>query len=159
MIYLGFRPTEFLTLDISRYDPAKNCFVGGGKTAAGTNRVVTISPKIREYVSSIIGKRTEGNVFCNSAGEAWDLRDFTEKAFYPVLEAAGIDNPMVEIGGGVMRHKYTPHTCRHTFATLLKNVKASDKDKLALIGHTSDEMLRYYQDVNIADLERITNML
>jgi integrase len=66
---------------------------------------------------------------------------------------------MVKAGGDTMRHKYTPHTCRHTFATLLKNVQASDKDKLALIGHTSDEMLRYYQDVNLADLEKITNML
>lgn len=159
LIYLGFRPGEFLLLDISRYNADKHCFVGGGKTAAGTNRIVTISPKIRGYVASIIGKRTEGPVFCNQAAEQWDLKEFTEKAFYPVLEAAGIDNPMVEVGGGTMRHKYTPHTCRHTFATLLKNVQASDKDKLALIGHTSDEMLRYYQDVNIADLEKITNLL
>lgn len=159
LIYLGFRPGEFLLLDISRYNADKHCFVGGGKTAAGTNRIVTISPKIRAYVSTIIGKRTEGPVFCDDKGEAWDLKEFTEKAFYPVLEAAGIDNPMVEVGGGVQRHKYTPHSCRHTFATLLKNVQASDKDKLALIGHTSDEMLRYYQDVNIADLEKITNSL
>lgn len=159
LIYLGFRPTEFLTLDISRYDAEKHCFVGGAKTAAGTNRVVTISPKIRSYITDIIGKRTHGPVFCNDEGEAWPLKEFTEKAFYPVLESAGIDNPMVPAGGGTMRHKYTPHTCRHTFATLLKNVQASDKDKLALIGHTSDEMLRYYQDVNLADLEKITNML
>jgi integrase len=159
LIYLGFRPTEFLTLDISRYDAEKHCFVGGAKTAAGTNRVVTISPKIRRYITDIVGNRTSGPVFCDEAGEKWGLKAFTEKAFYPVLEAAGIDNPIVQIGGDTMRHKYTPHTCRHTFATLLKNVQASDKDKLALIGHTSDEMLRYYQDVNLADLEKITNMI
>ena len=159
LIYLGFRPGEFLLLDISRYNAEKQCFIGGFKTAAGTNRIVTISPKIRSHVAAIIGKRTEGPVFCDDKGMAWDLKEFTEKAFYPVLEAAGIDNPMVEVGGGVLRHKYTPHTCRHTFATLLKNIKAADKDKLALIGHTSDEMLRYYQDVNVSDLERITNLL
>jgi integrase len=159
LIYLGFRPSEFLSLQVSRYDPNKNCFVGGAKTAAGTNRIVTISPKIRSYIADIVGQRTEGPVFCDADGESWSLKDFTEKVFYPVLEAAGIDNPMVQIGGNTQRHKYTPHTCRHTFATLLKNIKASDKDKLALIGHTSDEMLRYYQDVNISDLERITNLL
>lgn len=159
LIYLGFRPTEFITLDISQYNAEKHCFVGGGKTAAGTNRVVTISPKIRRYITDIIGNRTSGPVFCDDEGETWALKEFTEKAFYPVLESAGIDNPMVKAGGDTMRHKYTPHTCRHTFATLLKNVQASDKDKLALIGHTSDEMLRYYQDVNLADLEKITNML
>lgn len=159
LIYLGFRPTEFLMLDISRYNAEKHCFVGGGKTAAGTNRVVTISPKILPYVTAIIGKRPEGPVFCDESGGGWSLKDFTEKAFYPVLEAAGIDNPMVEIGGGVQRHKYTPHSCRHTFATLMKNVNAPSKDKLALIGHTSEEMLRYYQDVDISCLERITNAL
>lgn len=159
LIYLGFRPTEFLTLDISRYDSDKHCFLGGAKTAAGTNRIVTISPKIRSYITDIIGDRTMGPAFCNDEGKVWALKEFTEKAFYPVLEASGIDNPMVQVGGGTTRHKYTPHTCRHTFATLLKNVQASDKDKLALIGHTSDEMLRYYQDVSIDDLEKITNML
>ena len=159
LIYLGFRPSEFLALDISSYDAEKHCFIGGAKTDAGRNRVVTISPKIRPYITNIIGSRTAGSVFCDEAGDKWELKAFTERAFYPVLESAGIDNPMVQAGGGTMRHKYTPHTCRHTFATLLKNVQASDKDKLALIGHTSDEMLRYYQDVNIADLEKITNML
>ena len=159
LIYLGFRPSEFLALDISSYNADKYCFIGGAKTDAGRNRVVTISPKIRPYITDIIGSRTAGPVFCDEDGEKWELKAFTERAFYPVLESAGIDNPMVKAGGDTMRHKYTPHTCRHTFATLLKNVQASDKDKLALIGHTSDEQLRYYQDVNLADLEKITNML
>ena len=53
----------------------------------------------------------------------------------------------------------TPHSCRHTFATLMKSVKAPDKDKLELIGHTSTEMLRHYQDVDIEALRRITDAL
>lgn len=57
------------------------------------------------------------------------------------------------------RRRYTPHSCRHTFATLMKNVTASDKDKLALIGHTSTEMLRHYQDVNLEDLRKITDAI
>ena len=88
-----------------------------------------------------------------------ESEDFTEKAFYPALEQIGINNPMVEIAGGMKRHKYTPHSCRHTFSTLMKNAAGADKDKLALIGHTSTEMLRYYQDVRYADLERITNAI
>ena len=58
-----------------------------------------------------------------------------------------------------MRHKYSPHTCRHTFATLMKRVAGADKDKQELIGHASAEMLRYYQDVNIEDLRRITDAI
>lgn len=159
LIYLGFRPSEFLALEITNYDSNRQCFVGGSKTEAGTNRVVTISPKILPYINKIAADRTEGPFFCADGGKAYSLQEFTEKLFYPVLEAAGIDNPMVGIGGGVERHKYTPHSCRHTFATLLKNIQASDKDKLELIGHTSDEMLRYYQDVKVEDLRKITDNL
>ena len=79
--------------------------------------------------------------------------------FYPALEKAGIDNPIVEVSGGVQRHKYTPHTCRHTFSTLMKRVQGAEKDKLELIGHASGEMLRYYQDVAVEDLRKITDAL
>lgn len=41
----------------------------------------------------------------------------------------------------------------------MKRVKGADKDKLELIGHTSDDMLRYYQDVNYTDLRKITDAL
>lgn len=32
--YLGFRPSEFLALDVSDYDRTRRCFVGGAKTSA-----------------------------------------------------------------------------------------------------------------------------
>lgn len=159
LIYLGFRPSEMLDLDVKDYNADKMYFVGGAKTEAGTNRTVTISPKIQEYIKKIAADRTEGPFFHAISGKAYNLKDFTDYVFYPTLEAAGIENPMVEIGGGVLRHKYTPHSCRHTFATLLKNIPAADKDKLELIGHTSDEMLRYYQDVKVDDLKKITDLL
>lgn len=159
LIYLGFRPSEMLSLEIKDFNAKKMYFVGGAKTEAGTNRIVTISPKIQGYIKKIAADRTEGAFFHARSGKAYNLKDFTDFVFYPTLEAAGIENPMVEIGGGVLRHKYTPHSCRHTFATLLKNIPAADKDKLELIGHASDEMLRYYQDVNVDDLKKITDLL
>lgn len=78
--------------------------------------------------------------------------------FYQVLDACGIDNPVDE-QGGAKRHRYTPHSCRHTFATLMKRVPGADKDKLELIGHTSQEMLRHYQDVDYQDLRRVTDAI
>ena len=78
--------------------------------------------------------------------------------FYDVLDKCGIDNPVVEKDGD-KRRKYTPHSCRHTFATLMKRVEGSDKDKLELIGHTSTEMLRHYQDTPFEDLRRITDAI
>jgi len=157
MIYLGFRPSEFLALTAESYDKAQQALTGGAKTAAGKGRTVTVSPKIKAIVEAHAA--AGGPLFADPDGKAWTLKDFTESAFYPALEGAGIDNPMVEIGGGKLRHKYTPHTCRHTFATLMKRVEGADKDKQELIGHASPEMLRYYQDAPLDDLRRITDAI
>lgn len=155
--YLGFRPSELLDLDVSDYDREQNAFVGGAKTDAGRDRTVTISPKIQPIIDRLTAGRNSGPVFCGAAGTKMSLRSY-RAAFYGVLAAAGIDNP-TETKDGVERHKYTPHSCRHTFATLMKSVPAPDKDKLELIGHTSTEMLRHYQDVDIDALRRITDAM
>ncbi|MBO5953446.1 MAG: tyrosine-type recombinase/integrase [Oscillospiraceae bacterium] len=155
--YLGFRPSELLDLDVTDYDRAKKAFVGGAKTEAGKNRTVTVSPKIQSTIDRLTGKKIAGPVFCDSSGSRMTIEVYRQH-FYKALDACGIDNPITEING-VKRRKYTPHSCRHTFSTLMKGVQAPDKDKLALIGHTSTEMLRHYQDVDIEGLRRITNAI
>ncbi len=154
MCYLGFRPSEFFALDVSAFDRVNHTLTGGAKTEAGKNRIVTISPKVLPYVEAAAGDRTSGPLFCNSDGEVYANYQFRADVFYPVLKAAGIENPVVS-----GRHKYTPHSCRHTFATLMKRVDGAEKDKLELIGHANAEMLRYYQDVTIDDLRRITDRI
>ena len=149
MIYTGFRPSELLSLDASAYNRKERCFVGGGKTAAGTNRIVTISPKIQDIIDRLVKDKIAGPVFCDPDGNQWTLRKFSDECFKPALKAVGIES--------TPDRKLTPHCCRHTFATLMKNVKGADRDKLELIGHTSEEMLRYYQDVAFDDLRRITD--
>ena len=157
MIYTGFRPSEFLALSSENYDKKAQTLTGGAKTDAGKGRVVTISPKIKTIVGNLVA--SGGFLIKDPSGKQWALKKFTEEAFYPALEAIGIDNPMVEVGGGKLRHKYSPHTCRHTFATLMKRVDGADKDKQALIGHASSEMLRYYQDAPLDDLRKITDRI
>lgn len=157
MCYLGFRPSEMMALTADDYDKAHDCLVGGAKTDAGKGRAVTISPKIKTLVADRVA--SGGPLFQEKPGKAWTLKRYTEDAFYPALEAIGIENPMVTIGGGKLRHKYTPHSCRHTFATLLKRVAGADKDKQELIGHASAEMLRYYQDAPVDDLKKITDLI
>lgn len=41
----------------------------------------------------------------------------------------------------------------------MKAVQAPEKDEMELIGHASPEMLRYYQDVDLRDLRKITDAL
>ena len=158
MIYTGFRPSEFLALTHDSYDKTRVTLTGGAKTDAGKGRVVTLSPKIKSIVEARFDA-SSAFLFGDAAGGQFSLKYFTERYFYPALEAVGIDNPVVEIAGGVKRRKYTPHSCRHTFATLMKRVQGAEKDKLELIGHASGEMLRYYQDAALDDLRRITNAL
>ncbi len=155
--YLGFRPSEFLALDVKDYNQKEHAFIGGAKTDAGRNRAVTVSPKIQPIIDRLIIGKEAGPVFCRADGSPMSIKEY-RSLFYGVLDLCGIENPVTE-EGGVKRKKYTPHSCRHTFATLIKSVNAPEKDKLELMGHTSAEMLRHYQDVSYEDLRRITNAL
>lgn len=151
--YLGFRPTALLALTVDDYDAARRCFTGGIKTAAGIGRTVPVSPKIQKYVDGLIAVADGGCVF-GRLGQPMGLKDYRAK-FYELLESLNIENPVDEDG----RHRLTPHSCRHTFATLLKRAQGSDTDKLALIGHTSTDQLRDYQDVPVEDLRRIIDQI
>jgi integrase len=155
--YLGFRPSEFLSIAVENYNKSERAFVGGAKTDAGKDRIVTVSPKIQPIIDKLIAGKITGPVFCASDGTKMSIGVYRSK-FYAVLDACGIDNPVYE-DNGANRHKYTPHSCRHTFATLMKRVPGASKDKLELIGHTSEEMLRHYQDVSYSDLRQITDAI
>ena len=151
--YLGFRPTALLALTVDDYDAVRRCFTGGIKTAAGIGRTVPVSPKVQKYVDGLIAAADGGCVF-GRLGQPMGLKDYRAK-FYELLESLNIENPVDEDG----RHRLTPHSCRHTFATLLKRAQGSDTDKLALIGHTSTDQLRDYQDVPVEDLRRIIDQI
>ena len=99
-------------------------------------------------------KAADGGTIFGSAGHPIPLKKYRE-IFYTLLDQLHIDNPVDENG----RHRLTPHACRHTFATLMKKAAGSDTDKLALIGHTSTDQLREYQDVRFEDLRAITDQL
>ena len=152
--YLGFRPTALLALQVSDYSEKERAFVGGIKTEAGKGRTVTVSPKIQAHVDCILAGRESGPAFPAPDGGAYSIAAYRAD-FYALLERLGIDNPVDEQG----RHRLTPHSCRHTFATLMKRVQGSDTDKLVLIGHTSTAQLRDYQDTPFEDLRRITDQI
>ena len=155
--YLGFRPSEFLSLDAMDYNRKERAFMGGAKTDAGRDRVVTVSPKIQPIIDRLTRDKIAGAVFCGKDKKPMSIATY-RAMFYAALDGCGIENP-VEEQNGVKRRRYTPHSCRHTFATMMKRVSGSDKDKLELMGHTSTEMLRHYQDVSLEDLRRVTDAI
>ena len=59
-------------------------------------------------------------MFCGPGGRTMTIEQY-RAMFYSALDACGVDNPL-EGPEGAKRHRYTPHSCRHTFATLMKRV-------------------------------------
>lgn len=151
MCYLGFRPSEALNLTLQSYNRKEKYFIGGSKTDAGRDRIVPVAPQIQKYIDALTRNKVGGYVFCGPDGGKFNIRRFREDYFTNVIRALGINDDERE------KRLLTPHCCRHTFANLLKGAKGADKNKLAIIGHTSDEMLRDYQDADIEGLREIVN--
>ncbi len=150
LIYTGFRINEMLPLTLNDYDAENRCFIGGEKTEAGKNRVVPVSPKIQPYVDRLVHSAQENDtryIFTNPQRNKMSADNFRKKWMPEALRACGIDDTL------------TPHQCRHTFATLMKAVPASEIDKMRLIGHASYEMTAHYTHADINSLRSIVDNL
>lgn len=154
LCYLGLRPTELFSMDKSAYDPERKTLRGGIKTDAGKNRIVTVSPKIQQYVDRLYMHSGE-YLFPRDDGAMLTDSYFRTQYFYPALETMGIQ-PIPKAGE---KPRYTPYSCRHTFATLLKNVPGANKDKAALMGHTTYKMTMHYQHEDYDSLRAITDAI
>ena len=153
LIYTGFRPTELFSLTKDSYQDG--ILYGGIKTEAGKNRAVPVSPKIMPY---ILHQMQSGCIwlFPRDNGEQMTVNYFRDNYFYQVLAAAGIQ----PIPTAERPAYYTPYSCRHTFANMLKNIQGSDKDKAALIGHEDySTTQKHYQSAEIDAMRRIIQEL
>ena len=144
LCYTGLRLIEFLTALTENYNAEEGYFIAGVKTAAGKNRTITISPKIQPFFEEF----GQGKCLFVDCG----VKKFRNKIYYPALATIGLDK-LDETG----EHIYTPHCCRHTFATLMKNVDAPATDKQKLIGHSKFEMTAHYTHTDIKSLKKITD--
>lgn len=148
MCYTGFRPSEFLDLRREAFDAGAWTLRGGAKTEAGRNRIVPVHPLIRQLIAT----RAIGGgeyIFADEHGKRYTLDHFREACFYPALEACGVQG----------RPERTPYSTRHTFATLIKSIDGSTKDKAALMGHTSYEMTMHYQHEDYESLRKIVEAI
>lgn len=145
MCYTGFRPNEMLSLKKDAYDKDHNCLIGGFKTETGTNRVVPVNAKIAPILAERMASDSE-YIFPRKDGTMMDDEHFRKYCFNPLMDALGITDRV-------------PYSCRHTFANLLKNVRGSDTDKAALIGHSDASMTKYYQSADYESLRAIIDSL
>ena len=150
LCYTGMRLGEMLDAKTEDYSAEDGYFITGSKTEAGKHRTITISPKILPFFDDF-GKGEY--LFFNKKKSPTEKR-FRADIFYPALQKVGLD---IKQSDG--SHLYTPHCCRHTFATLMKNVDAPATDKQKLIGHSKFEMTAHYTHTDVESLRKITDLL
>lgn len=159
MCYLGFRPTEFLSMKKDAYHSKGDVhyLVSGEKTEAGRDREVTIPPVILNIVKKQLENLESEHLFPrikrNRKGEfeKYDLMTeayFREWVFKPMMRRLGIAEGK------------TPYSSRHTYADKMKNIEGADRDKAALFGHSKYTTTKqFYQSSNLEDKKRLTDQL
>lgn len=153
LIYTGFRPTEMFSL--RKEDYTGGILYGGIKTAAGKNRAVPVSNKIRPIIEARL-QSSSPYIFPKDDGTFLTANYFRKFYFYQALDAIGIQ-PMDKKDSP---DSFVPYSCRHTFANLLKDAPGSDKDKAGLIGHQDYRTTKkHYQSAELDALRKIVSAL
>lgn len=121
LIYTGLRIQELLNLTIFDVDLNAGIIHGGLKTDSGKNRIVPIHPKILSYMVSWCQDK-DGAIFVREDGTLITQNYFRRSIYYPLLEKLGIN-------------RKTPHSTRHTCATLLARQGADTLAIQQILGH------------------------
>lgn len=152
LCYTGWRIQEFLDLTPFSYDANNHTLTGGCKTEAGKNRTVPVSPKVQPYLDKWLAK---GGPYIVCKPDRYDANKllkvtpnyFRNFMYFPTLEKLGIE-------------RKTPHTTRHTFASLLHRAGADKWDIQRLMGHASAEVTNnVYTHVDIEQLKDAVGLL
>lgn len=138
LIYTGWRINEFLGLTVKDYDPETKAFTGGLKTDYGKNRIVPVHSTIQPYVDELlqsgieqlVTRKVEKGRAPNKYIETipMTLKYFRNDCFYPTLEELGI----MQTDGS----NFTPHSTRHTFATLGHKYEVPELVLKKILGHS-----------------------
>lgn len=144
LIYSGMRIGELLNLRVS--DVYDGYVIGGEKTEAGRNRIIPIIPSISSYIKDMMVGATESDCLVRLKGKPISITHYRRTLFYSYLVKIGIlTEDEIKAGG---KPHLTPHSTRHTFATLAVQ---SGMDKTAItriIGHTEFETTdRHYVEM------------
>jgi integrase len=151
LCYTGMRIAEMVTLTKFNVDMKTRLITGGIKTDAGKDRIIPIHPLIYPIFTKWYNKNGE-TIFCEdegkNKGKKMSARTYREKKFAPALAALGV-------------RQLTPHSCRHTFATMMNRVNAPSANIQKLIGHVvgSDTTDKVYTHPEIEDLRKTIEML
>lgn len=121
MIYTGLRIGEMTSLLKENVFLDKGYIIAGEKTEAGRNRIIPLPseiPELKRFLTEWIGATKSETVLDGLTVQT--LRNH----FYATLDEVGID-----------RDGLTPHSTRHTFATLSASAGITPENLQKIIGH------------------------
>lgn len=122
MIYSGLRVSELLSLTRFNVDLEQGIITGGSKTEAGQGRVVPIHHKIEPFIRNWYEKGGQA-LICKESGAPMSADHYRRQRYYPALEKLGVQ-------------RLGPHSCRHTFASLLARANVDHIYIQQVMGHT-----------------------
>lgn len=141
LIFTGFRPNEFFSLQQEHIHFKEGFMVGGSKTKAGKNRVVPILPMIHEYIFEwCMLSCTDGDASTylvkSQKGQKINLRNWRTREFYPLMAELGINDPYSYLCKNY-NARMKPYSARHTFATLAYQAGVHPETIKKIVGHVS----------------------
>ena len=157
MIYMGFRLGEIISLTADNVHLEEGYVIGSIKTEAGTNRVIPFPSSIPE----IAGFFKQWIMLCSN-GRLFPLseRQFRHEYFYKPLSELGMIEGHIRPGSGNSwifdnEEHLTPHSTRHTFASLSASAGMRPENLQKIIGHADySTTADIYIHKDISELKR-----
>lgn len=148
MIYTMTRPSELLALKIENITPNMTAVIGGCKTEAGTNRIIPLHDRIKEFIAYFTQDRKSGPIFLHD-GKPILLNHFSKKMFKQVIMELGLSQAL------------TPRSCRKTGISIMaENKNISEEVRIKIAGHTDAQVERdHYIEMEAGVLSEAINQI
>ncbi len=131
LIYTGMRINELLQIENAKINLEERYIIGGEKTDAGKDRVIPISKKILPLIKARYNPDNK-YLITDEQGKPISYYAYKRYIWEPVMEQLNFSNP------------HTPHTTRHTTATMLSNARGENGEPIDtltikyILGHKTD---------------------
>lgn len=124
MIYTGARIGELFSIEKKNVYINEGYMVGGLKTEAGRDRIIPIKANIDSFIRDLYDVAPDDGLLIEGAeGHSHRVDHFRNRNYYPTLERLGIA-------------KKTPHSCRHTFASMMAKADVRPEVLQRILGHS-----------------------
>ncbi len=157
LIYTGFRIDELLSVETVDVHMKDEYMVGGEKSEAGKRRIVPINIKIMPFIQEWYDTAIENNykyLIVNTQGNKVNPNNFRNREFYPVLAELGFQPAIDKKHPASKFARLTPHSTRHTFASLAVRAGIKPEVLQKLIGHAHYETTAdVYIHENLSELK------